>query len=203
MRTLPLFSLAILSACTGATEDLAADSAAPETTPCPPMEALFFDLGDTLVQKGEGDLYAAMPGAVELLDALAARPISLGVITNVPSDWARADLEALLEDPTLLDRFDVVLLSSEASADKPDPLIFTEAVALLPGGPPIERTAFVTEELAHIADAEPPTEGARAAGMVGVLLADGEADPLADHTVAADALTSIATAGWLDCVEVE
>jgi FMN phosphatase YigB (HAD superfamily) len=106
-----------------------------------------------------------------------------------------------MADPGFLDRFEVVLLSSEASADKPDPIIFTEAVALLSAPPPIEETAFVTEELGHLADADPPTVGARAAGMFGVHLSDREPNPRADVTVSPDALEGIATAAWLDCQE--
>ena len=171
--------------------------------PCTPVEALFFDLGETLVSEGADGLHAPVPGADELLDALEARAMPMGVITNVPASWDRDDLDALLVDPQMLDRFDVVLLSSEASAPKPDPAIFVEAVALLSTPADIARTAFVTEELGDLADAQPPTEGARAAGMLGVHVSAGAASALADHTVAPDELASLATAGWLDCLEAE
>ena len=208
--------LPLLLACTSAelapvvTEDTAAadeDTAAGDTDSgaepgCTPLAALFFDLGDTLVAEGTDGLYAALPGVITLLDALEARGLPLGVITNVPGNWGRPELEALLADPSILDRFDVVLLSAEASASKPDPVIFAEAVALLSTPSLIEHTAFMTEELGHLAEADPPTEGAQAAGMVGVHLSEG-AGSLADYTVAPDDLTSLATAAWLDCLEGE
>ena len=210
-----LASLAGLSllACSGSDKALTAsgddsaaaalDDTAGEDTgpPCTPLEALFFDLGGTLVLEGDDGLFDAAPGAEELLTALTARELPLGVITNVPEGWGRPELEALLVDPTILDAFEVVLLSSEATASKPDPAIFTEAVGLLAGGAPAEHTAFVTEELDHLADAEPPTEGARAAGMIGVHLSKRAPSELADHTVSPDDLAGLASAPWVDCIE--
>ena len=171
--------------------------------PCTPLQALFFDLGETLVTEQDNGLFATMPGVAELLDALDARDprLPLGVITNVPSSWERADLDALLEEPELLDRFDLVLMSADASAAKPDPVIFTEAAALLVPEADIAHTAFVTEELDHIADDEPATEGARAAGMIGVHLSDAEPSPLAAITLPPSAMEALAEQAWLDCLE--
>jgi FMN phosphatase YigB (HAD superfamily) len=168
---------------------------------CPPLGAMFFDLGDTLVREADDGLYDAAPGAAELIDALVARGLPIGVVTNVPQSWERADLEALLRDPSILHPFEVVLLSSEASASKPDPRIFTEALALLSSPVEPRLAAFVTEELGHLADAAPPTEGAMAAGLLGVHLSDEAPSPLVDHSLAPDALATLATAPWLDCVE--
>lgn len=183
-------------ACAGPAESPAASV---DTTSCTPLSALFFDLGSTLVYEGEDGLYAASLEATSLLDALAERDLALGVITNVPAGWERSELEALLVDPTLLDRFSVVMLSSQATQPKPDPIIFTEAIALLADPPEVARTAFVTEEADHLADADPPTQGAQAAGMIGVHLAV-EGSELADHTLAPQAMASLADAEWLECL---
>jgi FMN phosphatase YigB (HAD superfamily) len=165
---------------------------------CDSVQAVFFDLGETLVTRPPGAaLFVEVPGATALLDELDRARVPVGIITNVPAGFTLDDLRALLADPSLLDRFDVVQLSSEASAPKPAPSIYLEAHAALAGAPPIERTAFVTEELSGIADrADDPTLGARAAGMVGVFLSTTPS-PLADHTIAPSALPSLATAPWL------
>lgn len=172
--------------------------------PCTPMAAVFFDLGGTLVLEQESGLFTEAPDARALVEALRDQDTPVGVITNVERGWTIEDLSALLEDPTILELFDVVLLSSEAeSRPKPDPRIYAEALALLPVPPPIEQTAFVTEEIDDIADAEPPSRGARGAGMIGVHVSDDAPDALADHTVATDALLSIASAPWVECIEAE
>ncbi len=101
----------------------------------------------------------------------------------------------------MLDAFEVVLMSSQASADpKPDPAIFLEAHSLMVGAPPLEQTAFVSEELDAIADQpSSPTEGARAAGMLGVHLAAGAPSPLTDHSHPPDQLATLPAAAWLNC----
>lgn len=188
----------------GDTSSDTADDSADSGPPCTPVEAVFFDLGETLVTQVDGGSFETIPAAAALLDALAAQDMPLGIITTVPPSYDLDDLRALLVDPTLLDRFEVVLISSMAEADpKPDPAIYAEAVGLLLAPPPIGQTVFVTENLADIADAEPPIVGARAAGMVGVFVSDGGEERLADHVVPSDALPTLATAAWLACLEAE
>jgi hypothetical protein len=181
------------------------DSTAPpeETgTPCvPQVGAILFDLGETLVTE-QGDLFYLRPDTVETVRALQDLGLPLGIVTNTYPGWDEQDLRDLLANPEMLDEFDIVLMSSQASSPpKPDAAIFVEAHALLsavvPSAPPIERTAFVTEETGDLADrASQPTEGARAAGLVGVLLSDTPSD-LADYTVSA--LSEIPGAPWLGC----
>ena len=188
---------------TSSADTSTADSAQDTAPPCTPLGAMFFDLGETLVVEGAGDTFDTRDGALALLDALAAG-IPRGVITTVPRGYDLDDLAALLTDPEILESFDVVLLSSQAeSRPKPDPAIYAEALALLPSPPPIALAAFLTEELGDLADADPPTEGAMAAGMIGVHLSDGAPSPLVDHTVATDALAGVADAPWVACVEAE
>lgn len=164
--------------------------AAPSGADCP--EAIFFDLGDTLVEDGGGGIFVVRTGAQETIDQLQARGVELGVITNVPPGWTREDLEAILADPEFLDEFDVLVLSSLAPAPKPDPQIYLFAHGLLPTSVPIESTAFVGETLSEIADAEiDPTEGARSVGMLGIHLSDDPPSPLADFTIPTDGLLEI------------
>lgn len=171
--------------------------------PCVSVRAIFFDLGDTLVVS-DGDLFVERPGASAMIADLKALGMRVGIITNTPAGFSREDLEGLLVDPGLLDAFEVVLLSSEAaSPPKPDPQIFAEAHGLLSDAPPIEEVAFVSENLAEIADeARVPTQGARAANMVGIHLSADPPSPRADYTIAPDGLdmlVSLAEAEWLSC----
>lgn len=148
------------------------------------LGAVFFDLGDTLVEAGPGGLFVLKAGAQDTVDALQAAGLAVGVITNVPAGWDRADLEAVMAQPAFLDEFDVLVLSSQAPAPKPNPAIYTFAHGLLPNPLPIGQTAFVGETLAEIANSQSnPTSGARAAGMVGIHLSAAAPSPLADHTI--------------------
>lgn len=148
--------------------------------------AIFFDLGNTLVDTSGPSPYPLFADAQATIDELQVRGIRLGIITNVPAGWHRADLEAILQQPAFLDEFDALALSSEAGASKPAPAIYLYAFGLL--GPPqlgIEATAFVGETLAEIADAVlDPTSGARAVGMTGIHLSTASPSPLADYTIA-------------------
>lgn len=159
------------------------------------IEAVFFDLGDTLVENPGSGVFETRDGVPELLAALADREVRVGVITNVPAGWDRGDLEAILADPGLLDAFEVVILSSEAPAPKPDPAIYTFAHAALAGPrPPITATAFVGETLSEIANLEEdPTSGARAVGMIGIHLSDQPPSPLTDFTIPTEAIGQVAS----------
>jgi ribonucleotide monophosphatase NagD (HAD superfamily) len=156
------------------------------------IEAVFFDLGDTLVEAGGGGLFVVRDGVDETLTELQARGVQLGIITNVPAGWTIANLQAVLEQPELLDEFDVVVLSSQAPASKPNPAIYTFAHNLLPSPVAITATAFVGETLAEIADTEvAPTQGARSVGMVGIHLSNAAPSPLADFTIATNDLQAV------------
>ena len=180
---------------------LAATLASIVATPAAPLRAesfcaVFFDLGNTLINQSGPSPWPLFGDAQATIDELQARGVRLGVITNTPAGWHRPDLEAILQQPAVLDEFDVLTLSSEAGVAKPAPAIYTMAFAALPlPGLGIGRTAFVGESIAEIADAASnPTLGARAAGMVGIHLSSAAPDPRADHTIAnLTALLAIAT----------
>ncbi|MBZ0111410.1 MAG: hypothetical protein K8J08_03010 [Thermoanaerobaculia bacterium] len=158
------------------------------------VNAVFFDLGNTLVEDPGTGVFVLRAGASETVASLQGLGIPLGIITNVPAGWDRSDLEAILQEPEFLDEFDVLVLSSEAPAPKPSPLIYTHAHGLLPlPAPPITEAAFVGETLSEIANSEVnPTSGARAVGMVGIHLSDAVPSPLTDYTVATDDLPEVA-----------
>ena len=182
------------------------------------LRAIFFDLGNTLVDQTNPAPYPLFPTAQATIDTLQARGLALGVITNVPAGWDRGDLEALLLQPAFLDEFDILVLSSEAPAPKPNPAIYTHAYNLLAlPRPAVAATAFVGETLAEIANsAANPTSGARAIGMTGIHLSSSAPSPLADVTIAAlddlltvesapcsflvDGFESADTAAWSSCV---
>lgn len=151
------------------------------------LRAIFFDLGDTLVNTTGGTPYPLFPTAQATIDALQTRGLTLGLITNVPAGWDRADLEALLLQPTFLDEFDILVLSSEAPAPKPNPAIYTHAYDQLAlPRPVVAATAFVGETIGEIANAiENPNLGARAIGMTGIHLSNAPPNPFADVTIAA------------------
>ena len=167
-------------------------AAAPGQLFAAPIQAVFFDLGDTLVEDVGGGLFGLRPGAADTVGQLQALGIELGVITNVPAGWTRADLEAILVEPDFLNEFSVLVLSSQAPASKPDPAIYTFAHSQLASPVPITESAFVGENLAEIADdIANPTEGCRAVGMVGIHLSDLAPSPLADFTIPTDDLPQV------------
>lgn len=169
--------------------------AAPPARATQCLKAVFFDLGNTLVDQSVAAPYPLFPTAQAAIDGLQAAGVRVGIITNVPAGWTRDDLEALLLEPAFLDEFDVLVLSSQTPGpvQKPNPLIYSHAHGLLPPPlPPIGATAFVGESLAEIANTQvAPTLGARAAGMIGIHLSDAAPSPLADYTLATVDLAAI------------
>ena len=101
--------------------------------------------------------YELFPDSVPTLDALAARGLRLGVISNFEG-WLRGLLDRL----DVTDRFDVLAISGELGWEKPDPRIFTWAM---------EEAGVDAASSVHIGDS-PHFDPAPAAalGMHGVLL---------------------------------
>jgi FMN phosphatase YigB (HAD superfamily) len=124
--------------------------------------AVFFDLGDTLVDSRRGWI----PGAKSVINDLRARHVRLGVISNT-GDRTRdqlnealpADFDWTVFDPTL------VVLSSEVGVAKPDPEIFKKAVAA--SGLEAGGCLFCTEDLFDVLAAQ--SVGLVAARVVCVL----------------------------------
>ena len=191
MRQSPARRRSCLSARLALVAVLALGAPPARATRC--LQAIFFDLGNTLVDQSVPAPYPLFSTAQAAVDALQSAGVKIGIITNVPAGWTRGDLEALLQQPAFLDEFDVLVLSSQAPASKPNPAIYTFAHGQLAAPrPEIGATAFVGESLSEIADAATsPTLGARAAGMVGIHLSDAAPSPLADYTLATSDLADI------------
>ncbi|MCC3278903.1 HAD family hydrolase [Arthrobacter sp. zg-Y40] len=101
--------------------------------------------------------FRAFDDVVPLLDALDARGISYGAVSNNVHDYQRAKLDA-----AGLERIKVLVGIDTVGVSKPDPIIFHEGVRLLGAAP--ERTAYVGDNLRVDA------AGAVAAGLLGVWL---------------------------------
>ncbi len=92
--------------------------------------------------------FEPLPGAVEAVEALAARGLRLAVVSN----WDVGLHEHLRRLGLHLPAF----TSAEAGAPKPDPAVFRAA---------LERLGVLAERALHVGDSEADEEGARAAGM--------------------------------------
>ena len=97
------------------------------------LKAVFFDLGDTLVEEDPSPVaeraYRWLPGARATLQELAEAGLRVGLISNTGS-FDRDDLGRILPVDFQWSLFDphLVLLSSEVDLDKPDPRIFRLAL---------------------------------------------------------------------------
>jgi putative hydrolase of the HAD superfamily len=119
------------------------------------IKAIFFDVGNTL---GAVDLasktISPFPEAVHLL--LAAQQlfhVQIGVITNIPSDWSRDDVENMLHAGGLLSYIDrrAIVTSADASASKPDTRIFSFAAHKI--GVQASECLFVDDDAANVTGA--------------------------------------------------
>ena len=101
------------------------------------------------------------------LAALRARGLRMVVVSN-----ANGTLRAHLDRLGLTPRFDFVLDSADEGVEKPDPRFFEIA---------LERSGAVRETTIHVGDLYyVDVVGARAAGLRGVLLDEGNLRPDAD-----------------------
>ncbi len=119
-----------------------------------------------------------LPGALDLLDALADRPV--GMVTNGDPEMQRPKLEAT----GLLDRFETVIYAGHDSAAKPDPEPFYLALDRMGQQP--EGTTYVGN------DPEADVGGAAAAGLDSVWLRNGStATPATEPTYTIDSLEEL------------
>jgi putative hydrolase of the HAD superfamily len=107
------------------------------------ITVIFFDLGNTLVTR---DPAAWLPNAQALLSDLRQSKFRLGVISNTGND-TRVQLLKLLPVGFDFNAFDadLVLLSSEVGAKKPQKAIFDEAVKR--AKVPADQCLFCTEDI--------------------------------------------------------
>lgn len=99
-----------------------------------------------------------MPGAVALMDALAARGVYQAVVSNKTGRYLRAEAEAM----GWTNRFGRLVGANDASADKPDPA--PVRMALEPGGMSSGSNVW------FIGDSDIDMLCANAAGLVGILI---------------------------------
>lgn len=93
----------------------------------------------------------------------ALRPhYKIGMVSNIGRDW----IQDFFDEHQLHDLFDVVVLSNEEGITKPNPLIFERAA---------ERLGLMPEECVMIDDKPENIDGARAAGMKGIVYTSNEA----------------------------
>jgi phosphoglycolate phosphatase len=128
------------------------------------------------------------PGMAEVLDALEARRLKSGIVTN-KAGWLT---EPLLEQLDLRRRFDCVVSGDTLAERKPHPLPLLHAAKL----------AGVTPgECIYVGDAERDVQAAHAAGMValvanyGYLRADEDSSVWGGDAYLEQALDLL---GWLD-----
>jgi putative hydrolase of the HAD superfamily len=111
------------------------------------------------------DTYRLYADSLPTLDALRARGLLLGVISNW-EEW----LEQLLLHLEIHTYFASTTISGRAGLEKPDPRIFALA---------LESLGVAAEEAVHVGDSlHHDVEGARAAGLLPVLIdREGQAPP--------------------------
>lgn len=141
----------------------------------PRLEALLRGYGEPVLERPP----ALCPGAADAVRGLAARGITLGIVSNT-GRTPGAVLRRYLERQGLLPYFAAVSFSDELGVRKPEAEIFRRTLAEL-GSPPGE-TAHVGDN--PVAD----VEGARAAGLRAVHYTAGRRPPAAADLVVADLL---------------
>lgn len=98
------------------------------------------------------------PGAVELLDAMAAAGVRVGAVTNASRDLTEQKLHRV----GLADRVPILSAVDDRGVGKPDPAMFTTACAAL--NVAVDECAYVGDEL------DVDAVGAAAAGLTGIWL---------------------------------
>ncbi len=122
---------------------------------------------------GHASVWRLYPDVETTLEALRARGMRLGVISN----WDTR-LRTIVREMGIERRFDRVVISAEEGVRKPDRRIFERALAALGVQP---------HEAIHVGDlVEDDVVGARGAGMRGILIDRGRFKPPADVEVVQD-----------------
>ncbi|MEM2994653.1 MAG: HAD-IIIA family hydrolase [Candidatus Bathyarchaeia archaeon] len=87
------------------------------------IKAVFFDLGDTLVDE---DNFETLPYAHEVLKSLKEQRYKLAVVCD--TEASKEEVKAIMRKAGILEYFDVVVVSSEVGATKPNEKIFRVAL---------------------------------------------------------------------------
>jgi FMN phosphatase YigB (HAD superfamily) len=107
------------------------------------IQAIFFDLGETLVTSPRRWL----PGAQALLASLKQKGVRLGIISNTANLPSRQAILDILPTDFDINLFEpaLVLFSSEAGIEKPRKEIFEKAVSLV--GIPASQCLYCSEDI--------------------------------------------------------
>ena len=114
---------------------------------------MFFDLGKTLVYRNnQNEQFVKFSDTDSILSKLKQKGIKMGII----SDGSRTDLDNLLADPSLLNAFQLVVMSEDSDVggvEKAKKKIFNVAIDKmghkLGFGLKPKETAFLTENVEH------------------------------------------------------
>jgi len=118
----------------------------------------------------QGDAWECFPEVPATLEVLRNRGYKLAVVSNFDSR-----LPGILQAVGIHGHMDAVIYSSAAGSAKPDPAIFSCALAALGVGP---------EHVIHVGDSPgADVGGARAAGLAGVLIQRGHSSTAASGRV--------------------
>jgi putative hydrolase of the HAD superfamily len=116
----------------------------------------------------------AVPGAVDVIEALDSGGVYLAVLSDVDTEEALAMFDSF----GIRQRFDDVTTSSEVGYRKPDPRMFTTAKdRLREAGVDPARTLMVGDRYRH------DVEGAREAGLVPVAYGEDAHGPAAEFEI--------------------
>jgi len=134
------------------------------------LQAVFFDIGDTLGHRDAAGQFHLFAGTPQLLAAMkSALGLRLGVITNLPAGMTTAEIRQILSDAGILNFFDPlgVVTSADAPAAKPDPAIYRfaasrihvpEAACLYVGENPAEVQGAINAGMAAVLKPLPPPD---------------------------------------------
>ena len=123
--------------------------------------------------------YRCTTGALELLEALSARGVTLGVLSN----WSEA-LPGLLRDLGLTQHLDFVLVSAIEGAEKPERAFFERGLELAGAAP---------ASVLHVGnDPELDVQGALSVGILPVLVGEAELAPGLESVTRVSTLEALA-----------
>ncbi len=123
------------------------------------------------------------PGAGELIEAVAAAGLALGVVSGA----LRGEVEAALEQLGVRQRFKAVVTAEDVAESKPDPESYRRGLEQLNASPPLPRRLLHPHEVLAIEDSPDGLSSAAANGLatLGVAQSYPAAElAQADHVVA-------------------
>jgi beta-phosphoglucomutase len=105
--------------------------------------------------------YPLVAGALELVQAAAARGLMLGVVTGA----LREELEGALRQADLREHFKVLITAEDVAESKPSPRGYSMALERLNSLPPLPERLIHPHEVAAVEDTPAGLEAASGAGL--------------------------------------